>query len=480
MRFQISEVQADNYWVPLTDYRTSGNYENVFTLIVGQNAVGKSRLLRKIVSNYIFSQESRKKSEDKKIQKYETYYIHPHSSLEENEKTINLEQLYLRNTTASNLWQLSKSENHDTSEIRTSTNSKPSPANVIAVSTGRHDRFPSSLHTRKKIITDYHYIGADQLSRNSISSSLISLLEGFIQERRGRHNLSEIFEYLGFAPYLDIKISLDKRQYSRLTLEESFELRHNVDDYLLEFLLNDEDYMLDHSHPNNNFYQYLKSRNKTNLELHFWDNYFDIRHETISELIPFLKAGLIKIFDITLIKLADKSRLRLSQASSGQQCMLTIMLGIAGSIKDGSLVCIDEPEISLHPQWQTHLVRQLQEAFSNFTGCHFIIATHSPQLVSGLTHHNGYVLNLEERELYHSYDYASRSADFQLAEVFHTPGHSNEYLLRLTLLLLTKITKRETLNEEDHNSITKLIDIRKKMSTTDPVYHLISQVESLF
>lgn len=159
--------------------------------------------------------------------------------------------------------------------------------------------------------------------------------------------------------------------------------------------------------------------------------------------------------------------------------MLTIMLGIAGAIKNGALICIDEPEISLHPQWQANLVKQLQEVFSNFYGCHFVIATHSPQIVSGLTHSNGYVLNLEEKELYHSFDYARRSADFRLAEVFHTPGQNNEYLLRITLLLLTKLTRREELNYEDQENLKKLGNIRKSMSDADPVYHLIGQVEAL-
>lgn len=126
------------------------------------------------------------------------------------------------------------------------------------------------------------------------------------------------------------------------------------------------------------------------------------------------------------------------------------------------------------------MVKQLQEVFANFSGCHFVIATHSPQIVSGLTSNNGYVLNLEEKELYHSFEYAKRSADFQLAEVFHTPGQNNEYLLRITLLLLTKLTRREELNSEDIETLATLVSLRKNMSNSDPVYHLIGQVEALY
>ncbi|AVJ20365.1 MULTISPECIES: AAA family ATPase [Pseudomonas] len=478
MRFQINEVQVDGHWVPLTDYRASDNYENIFTLIVGQNAVGKSRLLRKIVSNYIFSQEGRTKSSIKSG----NYYNQDHSSLwnqsHNDPKQINY--FALPSNAASHDSHLFRDHNYYLGEVRTSLTSSLSPSNVIAVSTGRHDRFPSATHIRnKEIIADYRYIGTDQFSKNSISSSLISLLEGLLQGRQSLHKLSDIFEYLGFAPYLDIKLSLDRKQYSRLTSEELNELHYSSNQSLLEFLIGDDSRVHDNYSSASAFYEYLKSSSKTNIELGFWDHSLDMKHRTITELIPFLKSGLIKIFDITLISLINKSRMRLSQASSGQQCMLTIMLGIAGAIKDGSLICIDEPEISLHPQWQTNLVKQLQEVFSNFSGCHFVIATHSPQLVSGLTSNNGYVLNLEEKELYHSFEYAKRSADFQLAEVFHTPGQNNEYLLRVTLLLLTKLSRREELNYDDRETFKMLVSIRKNMSETDPVYHLIGQVEAL-
>ena len=479
MRFQISEVQADGHWVPLTDHRVSNSLENIFTLIVGQNAVGKSRLLRKIVSNYIFPYESRIKSSAM----LENYPNNDFSRFRDQANRNSKQRKYfdLENDTLPYGQYLYGNNGYGFDEVRTSESSISSPSNVIAVSTGRHDRFPTAAHVRdKETIAEYRYIGTDQFSKNSISSSLISLLEGLLQGTQNLHKLSDIFEYLGFAPYLDIKLSLDKKQYSKMKDEERHKLHATSSQYLLDFLM-DEDSRINNSYfSEREFYESLKSRSKTNIELDFWDHSLGVKYNTISELIPFLKSGLINIFDITLISLNNKSRMRLSQASSGQQCMLTIMLGIAGAIKNGSLICIDEPEISLHPQWQTNLVRQLQEVFSNFSGCHFVIATHSPQLVSGLTSNNGYVLNLEEKKLYHSFEYAKRSADFQLAEVFHTPGQNNEYLLRIALLLLTKLTRREELNYEDRQNLRMLVSVRRNMSDADPVYHLIGQVEALY
>ncbi|MBO2007151.1 ATP-binding protein [Serratia marcescens] len=67
----------------------------------------------------------------------------------------------------------------------------------------------------------------------------------------------------------------------------------------------------------------------------------------------------------------EKSKISLFQTSSGQQCMILMMIGIVSSISDNSLVCIDEPEISLHPKWQLEFISILQRTFSDYRGCHF-------------------------------------------------------------------------------------------------------------
>lgn len=87
--------------------------------------------------------------------------------------------------------------------------------------------------------------------------------------------------------------------------------------------------------------------------------------------------------DIGLINASDfiftdhnEENIQISELSSGQKCMILTLLNIAGSISDNSVVCIDEPEISLHPRWQKEFMKVLIEFFSDYKKCHFIIATH--------------------------------------------------------------------------------------------------------
>ncbi|MGY4525140.1 AAA family ATPase [Pseudomonas sp. TE21394] len=509
MRFQIEKVQADGEWVPLSDRRISSENENIFTMVVGQNAVGKSRLLRKIVSNYIFSHVEAGQHHSESAENYVSLLPRPVESLFTYEQLPSHISIPKTDDIALTIqpgihrkeipWSIPPTEIRSISsyrmpkelavdshgihkgEVLPSLDSKWHPAHVIAVSTGRHDRFPSTLqYKRRAAPINYSYIGTERPHGSSVPSSLASLIDGLIKGHQNIKKLSKIFEYLGFIPYLDLKISLDIKQLYKLSEAERLEIYQNCDYEILAYLSEYGDYPPHVSPQELHFYESLKRQKRSHIEVNFWNIESGRGHGVLGNIAPLLKAGLIKIYDVTLIKSADKSRLRLSQASSGQQCMITIMLGIAGSIQNCSLICIDEPEISLHPQWQSNMVQQLQEVFSDFHGCHFVIATHSPQLVSGLVTESGYVLNLEEKKLYHSFEYAQRSADFQLAEIFHTPGKNNEYLLRITLLLLTKITRREQLNKEDIETISKLYQLRGKMSDTDPVYHLIGQIEALY
>lgn len=507
MRFQIESVWADGKRVPLSDGQASGSMDNTFTMVVGQNAAGKSRLLRKIVSTYVFARQDRPYSEaltshflsapEDPSRYTRTFTEHfevpteirgyPKSAPIQSEsdnwprplpwsETKEVTSFYF----VPQKFAQSINSYHD-EEMQLSAGSAVCPTHVIAVSTGRHDRFPSLSQSKKKPSgIKYSYIGSERPNGSSVPSSLSSLIDGAMKGQQNAYRLSNIFEYLGFAPYLDIKLALDTKQFNRLLDAEKEELFFRCSPQIIDFLSDEISFLPYDDDQQYKFFETLKRQKKSHLEIHLWDLGAGIDRTLLSDLSALLRFGLVKIYDITLIKSTNKSRLRLSQASSGQQCMLTMMLGIAGSIQNGSLICIDEPEISLHPQWQSSLVKQLQEVFADYHGCHFVIATHSPQLVSGLVTDNGYVLNLEEGRLYRSYEYAKRSADFQLAEIFQSPGQNNEYLLRTTLILLTKIAKRENLNSDDRYTIEKLFQIQRKMSNTDPVYHLISQLEALY
>jgi ABC-type lipoprotein export system ATPase subunit len=74
-----------------------------------------------------------------------------------------------------------------------------------------------------------------------------------------------------------------------------------------------------------------------------------------------------------------------SQLSSGEQQILVVAYQVLFRAEQGTLVLIDEPELSLHVLWQDTLIDDLTR-MGAVTGHSFLLATHSPTLIGGREH----------------------------------------------------------------------------------------------
>ena len=68
------------------------------------------------------------------------------------------------------------------------------------------------------------------------------------------------------------------------------------------------------------------------------------------------------------------------QLSSGEQHQVVVFYDLIFRAKQGSLILIDEPEISLHVDWQRQFLKDLTRVKS-LNNQEFLIATHSPQII---------------------------------------------------------------------------------------------------
>lgn len=73
-----------------------------------------------------------------------------------------------------------------------------------------------------------------------------------------------------------------------------------------------------------------------------------------------------------------------SQLSSGERQILGTATRLIEHAVDGSVILIDEPEVSLHPTWQIAYVPRLLQALSHVNAAHVVIATHSHFMVSDI------------------------------------------------------------------------------------------------
>lgn len=84
----------------------------------------------------------------------------------------------------------------------------------------------------------------------------------------------------------------------------------------------------------------------------------------------------------------------LEHSSSGETHILCQFLGIMSEIRSKSLILIDEPENSSHPDWQMNYVVWLKEIFKDYPDCHFIITTHSPLLLANMKSSESTIIRL--------------------------------------------------------------------------------------
>jgi ABC-type uncharacterized transport system ATPase subunit len=95
----------------------------------------------------------------------------------------------------------------------------------------------------------------------------------------------------------------------------------------------------------------------------FLDKTFHINYENGFEVIR-----LGKIIDI-------------AKLSSGEQHQIILYYDLIFNSEPGTLVLIDEPEISIHIEWQRQFLKNLQK-ISEIINCDFIVTTHSPDIVN--------------------------------------------------------------------------------------------------
>lgn len=72
------------------------------------------------------------------------------------------------------------------------------------------------------------------------------------------------------------------------------------------------------------------------------------------------------------------------ESSSGETQQLCQFISIMSAIEHDSLILIDEPENSSHPNWQMSYIGWLQKIFRLYCDCHFLIATHSHFLLTDM------------------------------------------------------------------------------------------------
>jgi len=139
----------------------------------------------------------------------------------------------------------------------------------------------------------------------------------------------------------------------------------------------------------------------------FRDTQLQAVRRVVEELLPGFSDLRIRRQPMRMVIRKGRAELELRHLSDGERYLLTLgadiarRLALANPMAEDPRLCsaiilIDEIETHLHPSWQRRVIPALAHAFPN---CQFIVATHSPQVLSNVRPECIYLLTQEDGEL---------------------------------------------------------------------------------
>ncbi|MBY0541113.1 MAG: AAA family ATPase [Campylobacterales bacterium] len=132
--------------------------------------------------------------------------------------------------------------------------------------------------------------------------------------------------------------------------------------------------------------------------------------EEFKDIYNVYKESLLELRNIGYLKIdfTDKEGREYFDLSQGERKLFTEMLMIFDEIKQSKnnnfLLLLDEPDLTLHPDWQKRYISEMIKLLSNFSEkkFHLIVTTHSPFILSDLPKEN--IIFLEKGKQVYPFD----------------------------------------------------------------------------
>lgn len=178
----------------------------------------------------------------------------------------------------------------------------------------------------------------------------------------------------------------------------------------------------------------------------------------------------------------------LQESSSGEYHFFSSIVGLMATVKaTNSLILIDEPEISLHPNWQMKYLSFLRELFghSEYATCHILVATHSHFLISDLKGDSSKILGLKRTgkeieviDLPKEIDTFGWSAEDVLYNVFKVVSTRNKFVAEDIAEILNELStgdKNKT-NKLSRKKYDELIELELALKESDPLKRVVRTI----
>lgn len=356
---------------------------------------------------------------------------------------------------------------------------------IVACNFGAFDKFPvqkvnGSSQTRYDV-PYYKYVGA-HVNGNMISSSAIAFRLLFAlkenMDDRQRQNLSSILDFIGYDHTITLNYSIVLRSKKN----------GSVYDHVLQHVQKDKEYSKLTSEQRSNkvreLYDFYKNKEFAKQPTCNYDIDIDqnslAANEDLNYIYKLKQYDLVQAASVVFYK--KGTQIASEEMSSGEFAMLSMVLSISTASSDShTLILIDEPELSLHPNWQMTIIDNLDRALKDQV-CHLLIATHSHMLVSDLPMNRSSVSQWEKdddgnlianRIGENTYGW---SAEEVLLKVFKTATDRNRYFGERIAKLLEQMGNDTISKKAVADELNELQEISQHLSDVDPMKMVLNTI----
>lgn len=362
------------------------------------------------------------------------------------------------------------------------------PWRVIVSSTTINDKFVA------KSTDMYRYKGmrnekspSTTGTRTMVRKTVESLLNSLDAEVGFRSQLKELLVHLGLQPRLELTYSLRyknvflKEDIDRLKIQQIFEEQSDTFKKRTTLLWGTQNYekikyeQIEQLDEIAHFYQNLRHNKAfTEKETLFYD-LLDKESNVHEDRNALKILSALDLISYPSLKVYKNSDFLFDQSSSGEWSLFCQMVSIMSEIQPGSIVLIDEPENSAHPNWQINYIGWLKKIFEQYYNCHFLIATHSHFMLTNLEPQTSDIVALEKRngvikDVSEGVNTFNWSVDDILYRVFGVRNTRN-YVFEGKVIELYKLVE----NRGDKKVVRALMEelFRYKLNDDDPIVKLL-------
>ena len=283
------------------------------------------------------------------------------------------------------------------------------PSKVVAISTTITDKFlakSTSMYRYKGLRSEN--IPSRTGTRTMVRKTVDSILDSLISKTGFRQELMDLLKHLGLLPRLELTYSIKYKDIfvsENITVSVLQDIFKNQKKYFnrnsqLWGTKNFEKIERESSDKLDVVVSFLRSlagnsRNNSNGKIRY-----DLLDEETAVTRDREALRILSLIDLlsypSLNVYKNNDFYSYEQSSSGESILLCQMVSIMSEIYPNSLILIDEPEASSHPNWQISYIDWLKSIFKSYFSCHFIISTHSHFLLSNLSPKSSNIIALRK------------------------------------------------------------------------------------